>query len=191
MVDLLRVALGTSLNYTRHYVEGNPNSGYTTLENTPEVNAQKCHDFDEKCPINPEYVHIVQTREFAPAAVSRWLLDQTRLEIFKKEDPETFLAWMNQVAGYYKRWTAKWIDGPVPNRVIIRYEDFNRCPVEALEVVLGAMTNLSPERIKMKAIQACLIRPPYWKTQLCHTPAPVRPFDESIDPIPFAATLAT
>lgn len=107
MVRGLTEALNNRLVYSEFYTCKH------NFSNCPYVNLQKSHDFNDS-PIDPDGNYIVMIREFEPAVESWWKTDLTLpFEEFRIKQKQ-----------YYDRFVSKWVDGDIPARLLIRYEDF-------------------------------------------------------------------
>jgi hypothetical protein len=98
---MLQENLGDEFVYSEYHSNGK------TLENSPEITAQKTHDFDLALPKNPEYIHIVQCR----------VIDDC-IKSWEKIAPD----WPDK-RHHYGNFVSKWIVAPVPNRLIVYYHD--------------------------------------------------------------------
>ena len=98
---MLQERLGDEFVYSEYHSNGK------TLENSPEVTAQKTHDFELDLPKNPEYLHIVQCR----------VIDDC-IKSWEKIAPD----WPDK-RYHYGNFVSKWIVSPVPNRLIIYYHE--------------------------------------------------------------------
>ena len=101
LVSMLQERLGDEFVYSEYHSNGK------TLENSPEVTAQKTHDFELDLPKNPEYLHIVQCR----------VIDDC-IKSWEKIAPD----WPNK-KDHYGNFVSKWIVSPVPNRLIVYYHE--------------------------------------------------------------------
>ena len=101
LISMLQERLGDEFVYSEYHSNGK------TLENSPEITAQKTHDFDLTFPKNPEYMHIVQCR----------VIDDC-IKSWEKLVP----SWPNKRC-FYGEFVSKWIISPVPNRMIVYYHD--------------------------------------------------------------------
>jgi len=101
LVSMLQERLGDEFVYSEYHSNGK------TLENSPEVTAQKTHDFELDLPKNPEYLHIVQCR----------VIDDC-IKSWEKIAPD----WPEK-RHHYGNFVSKWIVSPVPNRLIVYYHE--------------------------------------------------------------------
>lgn len=101
LVSMLQEKLANEFAYSEYYDSGK------TLENSPEISAQKTHDFNLDCPKHPEYIHIVQCRVIEDC-IKSW----------EKLDPN-----FPNKQKHYGDFVSKWIVAPVPNRLIVYYHD--------------------------------------------------------------------
>lgn len=110
-------------HYDEHHTTGN------TLESCPWITAQKTHDFQLNVPKSPQFVHVVQIRSRWPS-ISSWckLLGCDERTLFR-------------VAGVQKdfrcQWLEKWVVDPVPNRIVLRYEDMLKDPRGTVDFVIS------------------------------------------------------
>lgn len=109
--------------YDEHHTTGN------TLENCPWITAQKTHDFQLNVPKVNEFVHIVQIRSRAPSIAS-WC------KVKKCTERMLF-----RVAGVQRdfrhQWIEKWLVDPVPNRIVVRYEELARDPQRMVDYIVS------------------------------------------------------
>ncbi len=149
LIRLLRHALGDSMIYAEYHQDGG------TLENNASFNLQKDHDFDLSTPIVPEFHHLVQIRAFDPAMASwRKLLEE------EKRMPWGLSHFKSIRRPYYDGFRKKWIEGDVPNRLIVEYEALCQHPVATLTSVLQHITLMGQSESMLRSIDAVLQEPP-------------------------------
>lgn len=102
LVSMLQERLGGEFVYSEYY------DTHKTLENSPEVTAQKTHDFELDVEKKQEYLHIVQCR----------VIDDC-IKSWEKIAPD----WPPEKRLFYGKFVSKWIVSPVPNRLIVYYHD--------------------------------------------------------------------
>jgi hypothetical protein len=136
LVSLLSHALGDRLQYSEMYTGGG------TLESNPNINLQKTHDFDLSTPVSDEYQHLVLVRPFNECVLSWFLMEGPKAPFFND-----FGAFARAQHRFYKAFMAKWADGPVPNRLLIRYTELRENCVETLAGVLCHMGLPYEERV--------------------------------------------
>lgn len=102
LVSMLQERLGSEFVYSEYY------DAHKTLENSPEVTAQKTHDFELDVEKKEEYLHIVQCR----------VIDDC-IKSWEKIAPD----WPPEKPLFYGKFASKWIVSPVPNRLIVYYHD--------------------------------------------------------------------
>ena len=106
LISMLQEKMGEEFVYSEYHSNGK------TLENSPEVTAQKTHDFDLSLTPNPEYRHIVQCR-VVDDCIKSW-------EKIAPDWPEK--------RHFYGNFVSKWIVSPIPNRLIVYYQDLVKSP---------------------------------------------------------------
>jgi hypothetical protein len=114
---MLQEKLGDEFAYSEYYNNGK------ALENSPEITAQKTHDFDLDCPKQPEYIHIVQCRVVEDCIKSWEILDAN----FPNKQK------------HYGDFVSKWIVAPVPNRLIVYYHDLLESTDEWVNTVISCI----------------------------------------------------
>jgi hypothetical protein len=109
LIGLLEQEQIEGWKYDEHHSTGN------TLESDSSITAQKTHDFGLDVPKVDGYAHIIQVRN-KEASIKSWC------KVHGCEADR-----LNEVANvhddYRERWIEKWVIDPVPNRLIVRYED--------------------------------------------------------------------
>jgi hypothetical protein len=98
---MLKRELNSEMVYSEYHKNG------ISLDNDPQINAQKSHDFDLKDKKDPSVMHVVQCRSIEDC-IRSW----------EKIDPH----WHNK-REFYGHFVSKWIVEPVPNRLIVYYHD--------------------------------------------------------------------
>lgn len=144
-VDLLKTAMPFKFRYLEHYSDGG------SLETHPRHNAQKTHDLQLDVPVSRSYHYVVQVRNFEDSTLSWFKIepDWNDLETFRNEKRE-----------YRDKWMAKWVDGDVPNRLIVRYEEMVEDPKKWLmKVLFHIVRNLPPDTAELLALEALAIHP--------------------------------
>ena len=105
------------MRYDEHHETGR------TLENFADINAQKTHDFDLSVPKRDDVIHVVQIRRMQDAIAS-WDKIMPRSQWLEKE-------------AFYGAFVSKWIVEPVPNRIVVKYEELLNQTESVVEKVVS------------------------------------------------------
>lgn len=121
---------------------------------------QKNHDFELLTPIIPERRYIVQVRNPLESIESWQMLDH-RLIGHPNETQEKRL-------DFWTAFVKKWVFGPVPNRLVVWYEDLVERPVPTVTSVIQFVTRT--QNVDAVKLQAALEKFPLARrTQTCPT----------------------
>jgi hypothetical protein len=116
-----------------------PNYGHCRAHpcSDARTNFQKDHDFELDTPISATMAHVVQYRHPVNSLISWYVFALARKNI-PRDSRRSWERFARMQITFWKGFVDKWVLGPVPNRVAIRYEAFVERPEEQLRAVLGA-----------------------------------------------------
>jgi len=142
LVNLLHDHLGDAFKYADPYGWHNEKGEKTksepkkTLEDSPNCNYAKNHDFDLKLEVNPnsDITHIIQIRKPLPAIVSyfQFTVDEGAIPDTK----ESWRAFAVEKAAYWQAFYEKWVLVPPSTSMLLWYDELISEPVLSLSQVL-------------------------------------------------------
>lgn len=123
LLDILQEYFGKRLVYCEIYKDGEH-----AIDVDEHTNYQKNHDFDLNTFIKGDRKYLVQVRDPLDSLASRWEM-QTR-EGSVTDGEEDWRRSMKEWAIFWSGFVNKWVFSPVPNRLIVRYEDLLNNPMD-------------------------------------------------------------
>lgn len=139
LVDLLKAYFGEALRYCEYYREPEKRFGRCA-----ETNAQKNHDFNLTTPVRKDRRYVIQIRNPIDALAS-WT-NLSRLEGLFQSGQDVRHEYANRLA-YWQGFVRKWVVPTIPNRLIVRYENFVQRPEPELARVIRFMTDTEPDEL--------------------------------------------
>lgn len=145
LLDLLRGYFGDALRDVD--IHRAPGRG---LGQDPSTNFEKTHDSNLDQPIETGIRHIVQVR-YPPDAIASWFNMACKSNV-----PDTAGNWKQyavQVAPLWLRFYRRWVLDPVPERLVVTYDDLVDRPADTLAAVARHITGQQPDHDR--AAHAC------------------------------------
>ncbi len=128
VLDVLQAYFGERLVYCEVYL--NPDH---QIDLDPATNYQKNHDFDGATRVQDDRKYLVQIRNPIDAIASRWAMERrAETEIGNRPWQINAAEW----AEYWAHFFTKWVVRPVPNRLVVRYEELLDYPIDVLSNII-------------------------------------------------------
>lgn len=117
-----------------------------------ETNYQKCHDFGLSEPIRDDIKYVIQIRNFEDACISYYRLDKLHFGTNEKTpiqdqkpyvdtESDDYINFKIQTKRYYDKFVDKWINGYIPNSIVIHYENMIIDPKKEISSVISHITD--------------------------------------------------
>lgn len=133
LANVLGAALGSAMVYSEFHSNGK------TLENSPEINVQKTHDFGLDTPYEAAFVYIIQTRNFPDRCLSWFKLEPHAPFDFSGD----YVRFTEAAHAWSEAWQKKWLRiAQDKSLLVLRYEELVADPIVSVCRVLGAITDL-------------------------------------------------
>lgn len=126
LISLLQARNVPGFVYDEHHSTGN------MLENVPHITAQKTHDFALDVEKDDDIMHVVQVRNYQDS-IKSWC------KIHGCHEADISAA-ANIPTNFRALWLEKWMVGPTPNLLIVRYEDLVANTDEWVDRVVAHIT---------------------------------------------------
>jgi hypothetical protein len=151
---LVRRVLGTYFGDSLHWTDIHK-WAERGFDQDPKCNMEKNHDFDLKCPIRTQRLHLVQFRNPFDA-LPGWKAAK-EVEGMKLDN---WRPWFRERTQYWSKFVNKWVFSPVPNRLVVTYEKLTANPVYVMTRIITFMTKKAPDMDKLiAAVEAQNIKP--------------------------------
>lgn len=149
LAQLLQYAIGDEMVYSEYHSNGK------TLENSPEINVQKTHDFELDVPTDDEFVKIIQYRNFNDATESWYQIAPNAPFLFTNNRSE----FERKAREWRSKWEDKWLGGSTDRRIYISYYALRKYTQLELTKVIMEMTGLRYAAAYERAMKAIYTYP--------------------------------
>lgn len=148
--DVVRSYFGNRLSYCELYLQPE-----RQIDLCPETNYQKNHDFGLDTPVAKDRKYLVQIRNPVHAITSRWAMEsRTSASVAESGWETSAKEWAVYWAGFF----SKWILSPIPNRIIVQYEDVLTNPMDTMTTIIQFIQGV--QNIESDRLYQCLQRFP-------------------------------
>lgn len=112
---------------------------------------QKSHDFELSLAVDQARKYLIQKRNPLDLLIS-WF-EMRLLKNRERDTPDGFAAFVERMHPYINGFIEKWVDAPLPHRLVFDYEDYLQSPAEHLKSAIEFFgDNLDVDMIRINEI---------------------------------------